>query len=119
MIKKMSESEEKLADIIWEKEPVSSKDIVILCEENMGWKKSTTYTILKRLEEKGIFKNEKSTVYSVMSKNEYLSQQSCKFIDNAFGGSLPDFISAFTKKRKLSKKDIMSIKDMIDNYEEE
>lgn len=90
----MFKSEEKLADIIWKKERVSSKHIVILCEENMGWKKSKTYTMLKRLEGKGIFKNGKSIVSYVMSKNEYISQQSCKFIDNVFGGSLPAFISA-------------------------
>ena len=115
----MTEAEEKVAEIIWENEPMSSKDLVLECEKILNWKKSTTYTILKRLEEKNIFKNEKSILISLVSKNEYLSSQGCKFIDTNFNGSLPDFFAAFTRKRKLSKKEILKLKEMIESYEED
>lgn len=118
MISRMTEAEEKLADIIWSNEPIASKDLISICSQKLDWKKSTTYTLLKRLEDKKIFKNEKSVITSLVTKNEYLAQQGCKFIDTEFGGSLPAFISAFTKKRKLTKTDIISIKEMIKNFEE-
>lgn len=119
MSNKMTEAEKKLADIIWQNEPITSKNLISICNKALNWKKSTTYTLLKRLEEKDLFINENSIITSLITKNDYLANQGCKFIDNEFGGSLPTFISAFTKKRKLTKSEILSIKEMIDNFEEE
>lgn len=119
MSNRMTEAEEKLADIIWSREPVLSRDLVNICEEAFGWKKSTTYTMLKRLESKNIFKNDCGSVISTIKKEDYLAQQGCSFIDTEFNGSLPAFISAFTKKRKLTKDDIQSLRKMIEDFEEE
>ncbi len=110
--------ESRFADIIWENEPLSSGELVKLCEKELTWKKSTTYTVLKKLCEKGIFQNEKGIVTSFVSKQELNSRQSEKFIEDNFGGSLPAFIAAFTKRKSLSKKDMDEIRRMIDSFEE-
>lgn len=110
--------ETRFADIIWQNEPLSSGELVKLCEAQLEWKKSTTYTVLKKLCEKGIFKNEKGTVVSLISKQEYFSLQSEKFINDEFNGSLPAFIAAFTSRKQLSEKDIFEIKRLIDNKED-
>ena len=94
--------ESRFADIIWENEPVSSGELVKICERELSWKKSTTYTVLKKLCEKGIFQNERGTVTSLISKEELNSRQSEKFLEDNFGGSLPAFVAAFTKRKKLS-----------------
>ncbi len=107
--------EEKFADIIWENEPLHSRDLVKLCEEKLEWKKSTTYTVLKKLCDRGIFQNEKGMVSSLMSKEKFTNIQSAQFVERTFNGSLPAFIAAFTSEKKLSKKDIAEIKKMIDN----
>lgn len=109
--------EGRFADIIWQREPISSGELVKLCEAELEWKKSTTYTVLKKLCEKGIFKNEGGTVTSLISKEEYFSLQSEKFIDDEFDGSLPAFIAAFTSRKQLSKKEIFEIKQLIDSFE--
>jgi len=95
--------EARFADLIWKYEPLSSRALVALCGEELGWKKSTTYTVLKRLCDKGIFQNENGTVTSRMTKEEYAAAQSEKFVEDTFGGSLPAFLAAFTKRKKLSK----------------
>ena len=110
--------ESRFADIIWENEPLSSGELVRLCEKELTWKKSTTYTVLKKLCEKGIFQNEKGTVTSLVSKAELDSHQSERFVEDNFGGSLPAFIAAFTKRKSLSKKDMDEIKRMLDSFEE-
>ena len=110
--------ESRFADIIWENEPLSSGELVRLCEKELTWKKSTTYTVLKKLCEKGIFQNEKGTVTSLISKAELDSHQSERFVEDNFGGSLPAFIAAFTKRKSLSKKDMDEIKKMLDSFEE-
>ena len=107
--------EEKFADIIWENEPLHSRDLVKLCEEKLEWKKSTTYTVLKKLCDRGIFRNEKGMVSSLMSKEKFTNIQSAQFVERTFNGSLPAFIAAFTSEKRLSKKDIAEIKKMIDN----
>ena len=95
--------EAKFADIIWQNEPIASGELVKKCEEELSWKKSTTYTVLKKLCERGIFQNEQGTVTSLISKDEFNSRQSEKFIEETFDGSLPAFIAAFTKRKSLSK----------------
>ena len=110
--------ETRFADIIWQNEPIPSGELVKLCEAELGWKKSTTYTVLKKLCERGIFQNEQGTVTSLISKDEFNSRQSEKFIEETFDGSLPAFIAAFTKRKSLSKKDMDEIRKMIDSFEE-
>lgn len=110
--------ESRFADIIWENEPLSSGELVKLCEKELTWKKSTTYTVLKKLCERGIFQNENGTVTSLVSKEELNSRQSEKFVEENFKGSLPAFIAAFTKRKALSKKDMEEIKKMLDSFEE-
>lgn len=106
--------EARFADIIWTNEPIASTNIVKLAEEQLGWKKSTTYTVLKRLSEKGIFKNENGTVTSLISRDEFYARQSERFIEDTFDGSLPMFLAAFTSRKKLSQEDIEELKRMID-----
>ena len=105
--------ERKFADIIWKNEPLHSRQLVALCEAELGWKKSTTYTVLKRLCEKGIFCNENGTVQSLISKEEFNAAQSEQFVDNTFGGSLPAFFAAFTKRKQLSDSELAEIQKMI------
>ena len=114
-ITKLCVVESKFADIIWNNEPLGSGELVKLCKEQLDWKKSTTYTVLKKLCDRGIFQNESGTVSSVISKEEYQAIQSEEIVDDTFQGSLPAFIAAFTKKRKLSEKEIAEIKKMIDD----
>ncbi len=111
--------ESRFADIIWQNEPLSSGELVKICEKELNWKKPTTYTVLRKLCERGIFKNEGSTVSSVISREEFYAVQSEKFVEETFDGSLPAFIAAFTKRKNLSQKEIDEIRRMIDTYGEE
>lgn len=111
--------ESKFADIIWENEPISSSALVRLSEERLTWKKSTTFTVLRRLCEKGLFKNEKGVVSSLISKQDFYSLQSERFVEETFDGSLPAFIAAFTARKKLTKEEILLLRNMIDEYKEE
>ena len=113
---KLTESEEKFADLIWQNEPIGSGDLVKLCEKEMNWKKSTTYTVLKKLCENGLFKNENAIVSSLISKDEYYSRQSIRFVEDTFGGSLPNFLTAFIRGKKLSKQQAEELKRLIDEY---
>lgn len=108
--------ESRFAEIIWENEPISSGELVKLCEKELTWKKSTTYTVLKKLCEKGIFQNERGIVTSLISKQELSSRQSERFVEENFKGSLPAFIAAFTKRKKLSQKDMDEIRKMLDSF---
>lgn len=117
--KEMTESEENLAKIIWEKEPIKSADLVKLCEEKFEWKKSTTYTMLKRIVEKKIVINENSVVTSLISEREYYSKRSKDFLKENFGGSLPNFLTAFSKTNKLTTKEIEELQKLIDEHREE
>lgn len=108
--------ESRFADIIWENEPLSSGELVRLCEKELEWKKSTTYTVLKRLCERGIFRNENGQVSSVISKTEYNAAQSEKFVDETFGGSLPAFLAAFSTRKPLKKEELEEIRRMIDSF---
>ena len=115
---KLGAVESRFAEIIWQNEPLSSGELVKLCEKELEWKKSTTYTVLKKLCEKGIFQNNGGTVTSLVSKQDFYAVQSEKFVDETFRGSLPAFIAAFTKRKKLSTEEISEIRRMIDSYEE-
>ncbi|WP_353094173.1 BlaI/MecI/CopY family transcriptional regulator [Tissierella praeacuta] len=115
---KLAETEEKFAELIWQNEPISSGDLVKLSEKEMNWKKSTTYTVLKKLCEKDIFQNENTIVSSLVTKDEYYAKQSVRFVEDTFGGSLPKFITSFIGARKLSRYQVEEIKKLIDEYEE-
>lgn len=115
----MGAIEKQFANIIWEKEPISTADLVKECEKCFEWKKTTTYTVLKRLNEKGIFQNNKGIVTSLMSKEEFYSLQSNQYVETNFDGSLPAFLTAFTSKKKLTKNEIVYLKELIDNYKGE
>ncbi len=110
--------ESRFAELIWESEPVSSSDIVKMAEKNFGWKKSTTFTVLRRLCEKGLFRNEKGTVTSLVSKQDFYSMQSEKFVEDTFGGSLPAFLAAFTKRKKLTEEEINELRKMVNDFKE-
>ncbi len=110
--------ETQFADIIWNNEPLTSGELVKLAEKQLGWKKSTTYTMLKRLSERGLFRNEKGMVSSLMTKQEFEAAQSEKFVENTFRGSLPAFLAAFTSRKNLSPEDITEIQKMIDRFKE-
>ena len=115
----MGTIEAKFADIIWEKEPIPSTELVRIAAAEFDWKKSTTYKVLKRLCEKGIFKNEGGSVTSVITREEFYAARSEQFVEETFGGSLPAFIAAFTKRKVLSKSELDELRRMVEEYEEE
>lgn len=115
---KLAESEEKFAELIWQNEPIGSGELVKLCEKEMNWKKSTTYTVLKKLCEKGIFQNENAVVSSLITRDGYYAKQSLRFVEDTFGGSLPKFLTAFIGGRKLSKHQAEELKKLIDEHKE-
>lgn len=106
--------EADFADLIWDLEPVSSGDLVKVASEKLGWKKSTTYTVLRRLTEKGLFKSENALVTHVLTKDEFYALQSEQFVENSFKGSLPAFVAAFSSRKNLSEKDIRELREIID-----
>lgn len=113
---KLGLMEMRFADLIWENEPLSSGELVKLSEGELGWKKSTTYTILRRLCERGIFKNQDSIVTSLLSKEEFNARQSEEFVEENFDGSLPQFLTAFTRRKKLSEEEIEELQRLIDKH---
>lgn len=115
---KIAEIEYKFAELIWKNEPILSGELVKLCEKELNWKKSTTYTVLRRLCEKGIFQNQNALVTSMIKKEEYMALCSEQFVEDTFEGSLPMFLAAFMSRKKLNKKQIAEIQQMIDAYEE-
>lgn len=116
---KITEAEERLAELIWTNEPIKSPDLVKLCEREFNWKKSTTYTMLKRLEDKSIFLNDNSRVISLIKKDDFYGEQSKIFVKENFGGSLPKFVAAFTSRNKLSKNEIQELQRLIDDHKED
>ncbi|MDF2513198.1 MAG: transcriptional repressor, CopY family [Herbinix sp.] len=110
---KLGVMETKFADLIWDHEPISSGDLVKLCEQELGWKKSTTYTMLRRLCQRNIFKNQEGSVSSILSKQEFHALQSEKFIEETFDGSLPKFLAAFTTRKKLTDQEIDELEKLI------
>ncbi len=115
---KLGEIEMQFADIIWQNEPLTSRELTILAEKELSWNRSTTYTILRKLCTKGIFKNEKAQVASLVSKKEYTAMQSERFVEDTFKGSLPSFLASFTTRKKLSDNEISEIMKIIDEHKE-
>lgn len=111
---RLADAEAKFADIIWEREPLTSPELVKICEKKMNWKKSTTYTVLKKLCEKGIFRNENAVVSAVLSREEFYGKQSRKYVEDVFEGSLPRFLTAFCGGKKLSAKEAEEMQRFID-----
>ncbi len=115
----MGAVESRFAEIIWQNEPLSSAELAKYSGEQLKWKKTTSYTVLKRLCDKGIFQNNKGTVTSLISKDEFYSLQSEKFVEETFDGSLPAFLAAFTARRQLTEEDAAALRRMVQEYEEE
>jgi predicted transcriptional regulator len=113
---KVFESEYRFCLILWENEPIKSSQLVELCKEQLGWKPTTTYTVIKRLSERGILKNENTIVTSLVTKEEVQATELNEMVEKTFEGSLPAFIAAFTKHQKISDEDINALQQMIDNY---
>lgn len=114
----LGEMERRFAELIWESAPVGSGELVRLCEERFGWKKSTTYTMLKRLCQRGLFENTGGQVTVLMSREDFSALQGETFLKESFGGSLPHFFAAFTRRNKLSHEEIEQLRQMIENYDE-
>lgn len=116
---KMGAVESRFAELVWEHEPVGSGELVRMAAQELNWKKSTTYTVIKKLCDKGIFRNENSVVTSAISREQYLSRQSRQFVEDTFEGSLPGFLAAFTKEESLSEEEITQIRKLIDGFGQE
>ena len=115
---KLGAVEARFADIVWEHAPLPSGELVRLCEEALQWKKPTTYTVLRKLCTRGIFKNENGIVSAVLSREEFYARQTHEFVDESFDGSLPAFFAAFTSGKALSETDIRELQAMIDRFRE-
>jgi len=115
---KIFESEYRFCLILWENEPISSNELWKICKEKLGWSKTTTYTVIKRLSERGIVKNEKTIVTSIVSKDEAQISEIDELMEKKFEGSLPAFIAAFAKRQNLSEEEIEKIKKIISGKEE-
>ena len=114
---KLGTVEARFADIVWENQPLTTKSLVKLAEQELAWKRTTTYTVLKKLCEKGIFKTEERMVTALISRDEFHAMQSEKFVEETFDGSLPAFIAAFSSRKKLSAKELAEIRQMIDSFD--
>lgn len=112
----IGEVQERFANLVWDNEPIPSGQLVKLCEQVFQWKKPTTYTVLRKLCEKGLFQNVNGVVSSVMSREEFASRRSEQFVDNAFHGSLPAFVAAFTAQKPLSAQEAEEIQEMISKF---
>ena len=113
---KVFESEYRFCLILWEHEPVKSSELVNLCKEQLGWKPTTTYTVIKRLSERGVLKNENTVVTSLVSKDEVQAAEINEMVEKTFEGSLPAFVAAFTKHQNISEEEIDEVQNMIDRF---
>ena len=113
---KIFESEYRFCLILWEHEPIRSSELVALCREQLGWKPTTTYTVIKRLSERGVLKNENTVVTSLVTKDQVQAAQINEMVEKTFEGSLPAFVAAFTKHQNLSDAEIDAVQQMIDRY---
>lgn len=110
--------ESRFADIIWQSQPMSIQTLVKQAEAQLGWKRTTTYTVLKRLSDRGLFKNEGGVVTACLSREEFYARRSEQFVEESFAGSLPAFLAAFTTRKDLTADDVAEIRRLIDSYEE-
>ena len=115
---KIFESEYRFCLILWDNEPVSSGKLVELCKEGLGWSKATTYTVIRRLSERGVLKNENTIVTSLISKEEAQKSRLEEMVEETFEGSLPAFIAAFSRSKKLKAEDVAQLKALIEGFEE-
>jgi len=115
---KVFESEYRFCLILWEHEPVKSTELVKLCEQELGWKKATTYTVIKRLSERGVIKSEDAVVTSLVSKQEVQKAEMEEMVEKTFEGSLPAFVAAFASHAKLKEEDAKKLMQMIDEMED-
>lgn len=115
----MGAVESRFADIIWKREPITTVELVKYSAEELKWKKTTTYTVLKRLCDKGIFRNDGGKVTSLISRRDFYAVQSEKFVDETFDGSLPAFLAAFTARKSLTPEEVAQLRRMVAEYEEE
>ena len=113
---KIFESEYRFCLILWENEPIKSSELVNLCRDKLGWKPTTTYTVIKRLAERGVLKNENTVVSSLVTKDEVQGAQIDELVEKTFEGSLPAFIAAFAKRKTVSKEELDSLEEMIARY---
>ena len=113
---KIFESEYRFCLILWDHEPVKSSELVALCREQLGWKPTTTYTVIKRLSERGVLKNENTIVSSLVTKDQVQASEINEMVEKTFEGSLPAFIAAFTKHQRISEEEIDALQQMIDRY---
>ena len=113
---KIFESEYRFCLILWENEPIKSSKLVELCKEQLGWKPTTTYTVIKRLSERGVLKNENTLVTSLVTKEQVQASEIEEMVEKTFEGSLPAFVAAFTKHQKMSEKEIDAVQQMIDKF---
>lgn len=116
---KIFESEYRFCLILWDNEPVSSGKLVELCKEHLGWSKATTYTVIRRLSERGVVKNENTVVTALISKEEAQASRLEEMVEETFEGSMPAFIAAFSKTKKLSRQEVEQLQALIDSYGEE
>ena len=117
--KKLGVIETRFAELIWQYEPLHSGELVKLCERELNWKKSTTYTVLKKLCQRGLFRNQEGVVTSLVSRDTFYAMQSESFVEEAFHGSLPAFLAAFTSRKKLSDREIDALQQLIDQSREQ
>lgn len=116
---RLAEAEAKFADMIWENEPIHSKDLVQMAARELSWKSTTSYTVLRRLCDRGIFQNENTVVTSLISRDQFYARKSRQFVEDTFGGSLPKFLSAFIGAGRLNARQAEEIKQLIDEFKEE
>jgi len=115
-VPKVYESEYRFCLILWEHEPVNSTKLVALCKDQLGWSKATTYTVIRRLAERGVLKNENATVTSLVSKEQVQKAELEEMVEKTFEGSLPSFIAAFSRSKRLTDEEIAQLQALIDNY---
>ena len=116
---KIFESEYRFCLLLWEHEPINSTQLAALCKEKLGWSKATTYTVIRRLADRGVLKNENATVTSLVTKQEVQRSRLTEMVDETFEGSMPAFIAAFSRSKKLARDEVAQLKALIDNYEED
>lgn len=116
---KIFESEYRFCLILWEHEPIKSSDLVALCQQQLGWKNSTTYTVIKRLAQRGVLKNENTVVTSLVSKDQVQAAEIDELVEKKFDGSLPAFVAAFTRHKKMTQREIDQVQEMIDRFRRE
>ena len=116
---KIFDSEYRFCLILWDHEPINSTRLVQLCKTQLGWSKATTYTVIRRLAERGVLKNENAIVTSLVSKEQAQMAEMEELVDKTFEGSVPAFISAFSKSKRLTPSDIAQLQKLIDEYQEE